>query len=348
LSVRIDSVFNAVSIVSQAVSALSQANSAGHVSLQTLISALSADVSVRLSAISQAHSALSNQNSVDHVSINARIDTQSQAISVISQQVSVLSQALSALTSAHNALSNTVSGIVAGANSITSAEYLSLVNRVSANSGTGGAASVTSNELSAVSAWAASALSVISNTISDDRSAGDAAISNILSAINDISAGLGAPQMRMMSSGNQSVSGTTPTYNNLSGMSISLAAGGYYEYWGHVWYTCSTSGGAAFGLSVPALTRHHGIAIGDVSTAATSIPANHIWSYNHTSSTSGSVIFSVGLASGAGGTGVRGMQFKGMLIVSTAGTLQVALKTSAAAPIVTVLEGSFVRAFRLK
>lgn len=75
-----------------------------------------------------------------------------------SAQFSVLSNAVSALVSAHDALSN----------------------RVSANSGVGGGGSVTSNELSAVSAQAASALSQEASV----RAAQDSVLSNAVSAVS--------------------------------------------------------------------------------------------------------------------------------------------------------------------
>ena len=133
---RVTSVGNAVSVVSQALSALSQANSAAHVSIDGRVTSVANAVSV----LSQALSALSNANSAAHVSIDGRVTSVANAVSVVSQALSVLSVA-----------------------------HQSLVDRVSANSGTGGAGSVTSAELvqglSLVSVAAASADTTLSTRI---------------------------------------------------------------------------------------------------------------------------------------------------------------------------------------
>lgn len=153
-------VSNAVSIVSQAVSVLSQANSAAHASLELHASTASA----------AATSADAHANAASAAATSVRLEL-SQAVSIISQQVSVLSQRVSILFSGVSVLST--GGISThGMQSILNA----LSNRISL-AGVGGV-SVTSTELSLVSAQAASAISQLTSVVSQ----GFSAISQTLSA----------------------------------------------------------------------------------------------------------------------------------------------------------------------
>jgi hypothetical protein len=105
-----------------------------------------------------------------------------------------------------NLVSDTISNVqsiaTAGANSVTSVEYASLVDRVSANSGTGGGGSVTSNELSAPPGLSArnsagtsiqglkSIVNALSARISDveaHASAASAAATSVDSRVNTVS-----------------------------------------------------------------------------------------------------------------------------------------------------------------
>src|SRR3990167_7493075 len=88
----------------------------------------------------------------DTAALSIRIDTQSQSISVLSQAVSVISQFLSALSVRTSATGTSVKGLQSVLNAIS--------NRISIEAPVGGGGgSVTSTEVSAVSAPAASALS---------------------------------------------------------------------------------------------------------------------------------------------------------------------------------------------
>ena len=160
---------NAASVVSQAMSVLSQAVSVAQAALSVRIDTQSQSISV----LSQQVSALSQDVSARLVSVNNAISVVSNAVSVVSQAVSVasaqaasaLSQALSvisvtdaALSAAINVVSNTLSNLTSIHNVLS--------NRVSANSAVAGSGSVTSNEASAISAQAASAINVVSNAVS--------------------------------------------------------------------------------------------------------------------------------------------------------------------------------------
>jgi hypothetical protein len=178
---RIDTVSNAVSVVSNALSVLSQTNSAAHVSIDGRVTSVANAVSV----LSQALSVLSQTNSAAHVSIDGRVTSVANAISVVSNALSALSQANSADHAALSARITSVAGL-GGGGSVTSAEVFnaisSLADRVSANSGVGGGGgSVTSNELSAIN----DALSARINSVLGYAINKDDALSATLQNVND-------------------------------------------------------------------------------------------------------------------------------------------------------------------
>lgn len=102
----------------------------------------------------------------------------SAQFSALSNQVSVADAALSV---AINVVSNNLSQLIS--------LHDVLSNRVSANSGIGGGGSVTSTELSAVSAQANSAIDVVSNAVSNEasvRASADLALSNAISVVSNV------------------------------------------------------------------------------------------------------------------------------------------------------------------
>lgn len=129
----IDALSNALSVLEVRVSTLS-AIPPGTASVTSQeLSVAAAALSIRIdtqsqavSVLSQALSALSQATSVADAALSVRVDTQSQGISVLSQQVSALSQALSVLSQATSvadaALSNKIS--------VTSAAVTSVDGRV--------------------------------------------------------------------------------------------------------------------------------------------------------------------------------------------------------------------------
>jgi hypothetical protein len=139
-----------------------------------------------------------------------------------------IASALSNTTSAHNALSNAVSAL--------STSHTSLVNRVSANSATGGAGSVTSNELSNVYSAHNSLSNIVSNMISaggggvsvtsNEMSIADAAVSaQAASALSQAVSVLS----QSLSVTNAATSNLTSAHNALSNVvsnMISAGAGG--------------------------------------------------------------------------------------------------------------------------
>lgn len=353
-----DVLSQAVSVVSQALSVLSNTNSAEHAALSVRIdnaggggsvtsaelvagdNAVSAQaasaLSQALSVLSVADAALSNKISATSAALSERASALSQAISVVSNAVSVLSQANSV---AHAAMSNALSAANATISNLTSAHNV-LSNRVSANSGTGGAASVTSNELSAVSAQAASA---ISQEISV-RSAADAALSDRIDAIPG--GGSARDRANYVSTAESTA---TSVLANISGLSMSVSAGGLYQMEARLMLNrANTSTIIGLGLTFPAMKRVRGAINVMLSTAqavgtVSSRPSNHMFTGD---SASGSTIASV-LQSSITFLSTMAM-ISGVFFVSTGGTIQLQAKGSATGGGgIMILEGSYIRVIRI-
>ena len=202
LSVRIDTQSQAVSVLSQQVSVLSQAHSVlsqAHSALSQAVSVISTTLSNEASVRSAADAGLSTRIDTQSQAVSVlsqQVSVLSQAHSALSQAVSVMSNTLSneisaraasvqtasaAATSADghaataSAAATSVDGRVNSVNTFLSSISARSVGNVSTHglqsvinalsnriSAAGGAGSVTSNELSAVSAQAASAINVVS------------------------------------------------------------------------------------------------------------------------------------------------------------------------------------------
>jgi hypothetical protein len=170
------------SVVSNAVSALD-------VRVGTLSDLISNEISNRVSVSAVLDTKISNLSAA-HASIVSSLTSVDSRATSIKSKVSVLSAlVISGLTSIDGRATSlesrisTVSGLIGGGGSITSLEYLSLVDRVSANSAVGGGGSVTSDELSIVK-------DLISNEISNRVSISailDAKISNLSTEHQNIS-----------------------------------------------------------------------------------------------------------------------------------------------------------------
>lgn len=191
---KANAVSNAVSVlstvVSNAVSAI-QANSADVTSLKDRVSANSALLSNAISAIqansaqmTSANNAISNAVSVVSVAVtlkNDKITIQNQGSNTVSNPATINFYGNAVSTILSVGVTKVQISTTAGAGSITSAEYLSLVDRVSANS-----AQMTSAD-NAISAVAADALSK-ANTVSNAVSVLSVVVSNTVSAVQANSA----------------------------------------------------------------------------------------------------------------------------------------------------------------
>lgn len=292
-----------------------------------------------LDTLSNSVSVLSNAVSVISQTVSAfsdRISVLSNAQSVLSNAVSVVSQAVSALSNSVSVLSNSVS-VLSNAVSVIS-NSLSALSQV---------VSVISQQVSVLSIQVVSVIS-LHNALSQVVSVISVTLSALSTAVSAISAGLGGLQLRWVSTV-QGISSTAAAGIAISGLSLSLAAGGIYKVEGTIYYQVSaipTTIGISF--NYPALvsaqgggrvTGHGGITGGGGGHGQLTSVVQGTFDYN----ASDSIVYSVLLS--AASTFV--VEIDAMLNVSTAGTFQAQMRTSATTQPVNVFPGSFLRAFRI-
>jgi hypothetical protein len=194
--------------------------------------------------------------------------------------------------------------------------------------------SVTSTELSAVSAAAASADASLSTRI-------DTASAQVASIVNNYLSALGTTHMRYVS-GAQGVSGTALT--DISGLSLVLSAGGIYRVELFINHRMSVANTYGYGLSFPAMVHAGGRWMGPASVGGSAFESATTtrggW-FNEAAS--GSIVMSAV----AGATTTFPIIMEGLFMASATGTLQVMARTSATGSPVSVLPGSHVRAYKL-
>lgn len=294
----------------------------------------------------------------------AALDTLSNSVSVLSNAVSVISQAQSVLSvqvvsviSLHNALSTAVSAISVKVDALsTTVSALSLT--VSALSTAVSVVSVTLasviSQVSLISATLASVqsqVSLVSATLTSVQSQVSLISANVqtLSAAHSVlSAGLGAMQMRWVSTV-QGVSSTAAAGIAISGLSLSLAAAGIYQVEGIIYYQVSaipTTIGISF--TYPALVSAQGTGTVTGYGGVTGGGAGHgqigsVLQGSFDWDASNSIVYSAILSAAS----TFHVKIEAMLNVSTAGTFQANMRTSATTQPVNVFPGSFLRAFRI-
>src|SRR3990167_3409864 len=317
-------------------------------SLSQQLSAISVRISGGQSAIScQVTTGVSVrglQLALNTISARAGAVVVGGSVAPTSQQFSVLSQAVSVLAAAHNILSNVVSNalsagdIVSNAVSVlsqaNSAAHAALSTRIDGV----GAGSVTSAEAQAISAQAASALSQAVSVLSHARSAGDAALSTRIDAIP----GAGSINAIARVSVAQGISATGLI--DVSGLSVSVSAGGWYDLKGRVLFSTSVANVRKFGLTFPAMTQAGALLWGTTSilagaaaSAFSSQYAGEIGAGN-----TGAVAVSVSF-----GAGAHLLNIEGAFLVGTTGVIQFQAATSVATSPLEVKPGSFMRVFRI-
>lgn len=295
------------SVTSDELSALTSAHNALSNQVSNLISAGGGGVSVTSNELSIAQAALSARVTSVNTAHDAASNTLSAVIVILGDVASVQSQGFSVLNAFD---SNLVSAINVVSNSLSNLLSLHdvLSNRVSANSGTGGAASVTSNELSAL----------LATTQQTYRNGSVYVIS-------------------------------AATLSNVPGLSISMAASTMYQIEGALMYECGTSGGFAFGLSLPALAAAGSYVEMWMAATITQATAGAAGTY-----AAGKVALS---AVAAGNTAIvsasigtlnqaRFVKIQGMICTSAAGTAQLMAKSSVAGASMSV-RGGYLKAYRI-
>ena len=351
LSVRIDTQSQSISVISQQVSALSQAHSA----LSQAVSVLSNAASNALSVANAASNAASIV-SANLATLSLAVSILSQRVSVLVSSISARSVgavSTRGMQSIMDALSNRISVAAGGSAVPSSAQYVSLVstvshlasvvsgasarntaavsvkglqsifdalsNRISAAGG--GAGSVTSTELSAVSAQASSALQAHS-ALTQAR---------VISVETTIS---------------------TATLTVVPGFSISVSAGVIYAVDLRFGYRIAVPSQAiAMGFTFPAMKGASGrffvgTSVHDGSGDSFSSTGKQQAGYLRETQT-GLSAFATSVGTSVSATGTMYGSFEGCFEVSTAGTIQFIARASAGSAALRFQPGSFIRAQRL-
>ena len=355
--VAVNTVSNALSalivdhnVLSNRVSANSGTGGAGSVTSAEVVLVADAVSAQAASAINVVSAALANEISGRTSAVNAVSNVASNALSVAnaaSAAANVVSNALSVAEAALSVKINTVSNALSAAEAALSVkinttsnalsalivDHNTLSNRVSANSGTGGAGSVTSAEMvtadDVVSAQAASAINVVSVAV----------------------AALSPPNVKVLQ-GDFTVS--TTGLADISGLIVTAdVVSGLYELNATLFmaYTSAAAAAVGFGLTFPGMMAAGGEIIGVVSVVAsnTYTASSHLARSYFAGDGSGSIVLS--LVPGANASVLRPQPvfYKGTFLVSTAGTINLQARSSSAlttsAPVVKA--GSHVRLVKL-
>lgn len=164
------------------------------------------------------------------------------------------------------------------------------------------------------------------------------AASALSTAISAISASMGGFQIRMVSGGNQGISATGLT--DVSGLSLSMAAGGVYQVEAYIINRMSASNVYKFGLSFPVMQSAQaagfwqgGISVGNNTSVRLGV-------FNDTGSNS--VTLSIAAA-----VGTFPITLEGLFVVSVGGTLQVMAAVSSGAAPIEIKPGSYIKAYKL-
>jgi hypothetical protein len=308
LSVRIDTQSQGISVLSQQASVLSARVNSNSTQMTSADNAISNAVSVEASVRTAADNALS-----------VRIDTQSQGVSVLSQQVSALSQSLSSQAAALSVRIDTQSQAI----------------------------SVISQQVSALSQSLSSQAAGLSVRI-DTQSQGISVLSqqvsvmsaDIVSVKQNFLSALGTRVQIGVATGAQAVA--VSTLVNVSGLSVSVTAGGTYQVEGQLMWNTSILSTMGAGLAYPAMAAAMGQWEGFI--AQGSVIERKIWMESAANAASNSLQLSMTPATS--GAFTYGATFMAMLNVSATGTVQVVMKTAGAGGF-TILKGSYVRAYKI-
>lgn len=204
------------------------------------------------------------------------------------------------------------------------AELGDVVNRVS----------ILSNAVSVLS----QSVSVLSQAVS--------VLSQNVSVLSVAVAALTPPQAKVVA-GVQSIAVSTLT--DISGLSVVFSANGIYEIHAHVIYEMRTSASnTKFGFSSPGAVAVHGFVIGDVS--ATNGPpmlttARAAGGFFYHNSASESIIVSTGSVVTTLGT--HGFIMDALVVSANAGTMQLMAAPGTATAPLTILGGSYIKAFKI-
>jgi len=360
-----------VNSVNTALSALS-VRSVGDVSTHGIQSCLNA-LSNRISAGGGTASVTSQEMSVEDAALSNRIGSVNTLISNISVK-STGGTSVKGLQSVVDALSSRISAVVASTNSVTSQELsvaiADLSNKISIASAAATSADAHANTVSArvvsVSAELASLIQIASaaatsvnsrvtsvNTFLDGisaKSAGNISVKGLQSVVNALSDRLsiaGAPgsvnRPSYVSAG-QVICATALT--DVSGLCVSVSAGGIYQLQGQVMFSCSAVTGNGFALVFPTMSA----AAGQLRTPflnpvpGLSLGYSAIAWGNFGTAGSGSTLISANFAAGA----IFNLIVEGTMNVNTTGVVKVQGRCSVSSASLTIIPGSWLKVFKIR
>jgi hypothetical protein len=168
-------------------------------------------------------------------------------------------------------------------------------------------------------------------------------VANALSAGDVISAGIGRPQLRMVTGGINVISATALT--KVSGLSISVETGGTYQINAVLLHTHSAQGtnGFGFGISSPAAPRAGGRWMGFTSVVAAGLASANYGYFNQAGF--GSITYS---ATPAASATMYRTELDLLLVNVSVGTVQIKARTSATGVgQMDIQVGSYIQAFRI-
>jgi hypothetical protein len=214
----------------------------------------------------------------------------------------------------------------------------------------GGGVSVTSNELSVVSAQAKSALSdaiSVGTATANDLSNAISALASVVSVntakVTGMATSAGS-RSRVVATSNV-ISSTTLI--NVSGMSLSVSAGGVYQLMaGLIVNKPSSAAIMRFGLTFPNMTRVRGVIDAPTSSLQGGIPTISAVPlripFNGNSASGSVIVSSISLARVS-----CYVMYDAVFAVATGGVIALQAAGSSGTAAITVLDGSFMRLYRL-
>ncbi len=278
--------------------------------------ALSVEVANRVSTLSIANAASNAASIVSQKGsvISVAVDVASNAASIVSQKGSVISVNLASVQSQVSTALSQASAALSTASVISNALSNEISNRTSADN--------------AVSANLTSAVSQNLSVLSQQASVLSAALLIQLAVVG----------------GTQGLSSTS--FVNVSGLSVSVTAGGVYQVQGIVMGAMSVANTVQWTLTFPAMTQATGklmAGLGNVAAGGDTLSSERFQGGIFDETGSGSTLLSVLHTT----TTNRGMFFDALFVVSTTGTVQVQAKVSVTTSPINIFKGSFIKAFKI-
>jgi hypothetical protein len=197
---------------------------------------------------------------------------------------------------------------------------------------------------------ASAAATSVNARLDNVSAAGTAGLQSVVNALsNAISAAGGGGSVNAIGRVSVGQSISTSALTNISGLCVSVSAGGVYKLEGFILYTKNPLATVGFfGFTFPKMTRCQGwigmaLSVPATTQAAPNLTAGGTWAMWEGDSASDSVLIK-GMATS---TGSAFTEYTGILVVSTTGVVILKAATSTPVQVLTVEPGSYVRVFKL-